>query len=361
MPATIKAASLGGLSPCSCNLEAPANLQTVRLSTTFADISWSAINGAAGYKVKLFKKVGNNFVFVNEVNNFSTSMTISGLTAGAEHLITVAGMCLSEMKGIGWEVSSNVSMLPFPKVILDLDVNLYLPLTGYPIEGAIENGQCCFYYFSDANGNRIWVKVIERSTDYCNAHPVFFYQFKVRLGKATDQNNIQCAGLLRTQNIGYLNSQIIPIPNMPLDYAVIRDQKEQIKVEVVKIERFGDLNDTRIRITNLDPEHYEFQCYEAPLGFGIPTDDRTKASSFSKINIYPLNPFLNSLDVFIANPTDLPLRLQLLDLSGQIIATQQYIAGQSNLSLPTAHLLPGLYLLRLESEGETQTFKVIKV
>lgn len=72
------------------------------------------------------------------------------------------------------------------------------------------------------------------------------------------------------------------------------------------------------------------------------------------------NPFKDELDVLLDRVADTPVRLQLVNLHGQLVLDQEMEAGQSLYQLSTAQIPRGFYLLRVEVDGETQVLKVVK-
>ncbi|MBN8677338.1 MAG: T9SS type A sorting domain-containing protein [Chitinophagales bacterium] len=61
-------------------------------------------------------------------------------------------------------------------------------------------------------------------------------------------------------------------------------------------------------------------------------------------------PFANNQETEIA----------LFDLQGRRILTQRWPAEQANITLDTENLTPGMYFLRAESGGISETVKVVK-
>ena len=73
----------------------------------------------------------------------------------------------------------------------------------------------------------------------------------------------------------------------------------------------------------------------------------------------PINDVLN---IFLSQsyPSGCSVTIRLLDTNGQTVMVQHFDAISSQFSLPVESLSAGFYILRLETEGETQTYKVIK-
>lgn len=72
------------------------------------------------------------------------------------------------------------------------------------------------------------------------------------------------------------------------------------------------------------------------------------------------NPFSETLDVFLADPSAETIQLQLFNLSGQQVLQKQFAGGQGQYTLSTHGLSPGFYMLRIEADGAVQTLKVVK-
>lgn len=72
------------------------------------------------------------------------------------------------------------------------------------------------------------------------------------------------------------------------------------------------------------------------------------------------NPFSETLDVFLTDPSAENIQLQMFNLSGQQVLQKQFAGGQGQYTLSTHGLSPGFYMLRIEADGAVQTLKVVK-
>ena len=78
------------------------------------------------------------------------------------------------------------------------------------------------------------------------------------------------------------------------------------------------------------------------------------------VNATP-NPFTNFLDVEIPFATDEnDIKMSLYDLQGSLVLSVKTPGGSQIRSLSTENLIPGLYLLRVESGDRSETIKVMK-
>jgi len=74
------------------------------------------------------------------------------------------------------------------------------------------------------------------------------------------------------------------------------------------------------------------------------------------------NPFTDQLTVQINSLTDASeqVTLRLFDMQGFEVFASQTPGGPQKHMIPTANLLPGVYLLRVETAAQVQTIKVVK-
>jgi alkaline phosphatase D len=108
----------------------------------------------------------------------------------------------------------------------------------------------------------------------------------------------------------------------------------------------GGINDAPF--APLDPFNGDVQVSELP--------------GFSIVSAYP-NPAQTELTVQWANFRDASVKISLVDLNGSIVSAQafeQAPAGLHYITLPMSSLAAGMYLLRMQSEDEVATLKVLK-
>ncbi len=97
-----------------------------------------------------------------------------------------------------------------------------------------------------------------------------------------------------------------------------------------------------------------------------PCDPTISVNEFAKaintVNVYP-NPFANSLAFEFTTEDDLPVALNIYDITGKDVAIwnkqQNYTDGTHRIELNTAHLAPGLYTYLLTQSSTTSSGKII--
>lgn len=74
------------------------------------------------------------------------------------------------------------------------------------------------------------------------------------------------------------------------------------------------------------------------------------------------NPFNNTLDVFVNAEAGINVNVELMDMIGKVVSTQQIntVGGKEKVSFNTEDLNNGIYFVRIQQGSETVTRKVIK-
>lgn len=94
-------------------------------------------------------------------------------------------------------------------------------------------------------------------------------------------------------------------------------------------------------------------CYDT-LNSGI---NKLHENNFRIISVYP-NPTKNLLYVESETPIDDEMQIELINLSGEIIAFGKIEKGNLLLQLDISEIPPGLYLLKVFNEQSSNTFKI---
>ncbi|MBN8679442.1 MAG: T9SS type A sorting domain-containing protein [Chitinophagales bacterium] len=98
-----------------------------------------------------------------------------------------------------------------------------------------------------------------------------------------------------------------------------------------------------------------------PFGLDKPDYSSSRAlESPDNISTLSPNPFSNELTISFEQTLETPQTIQLFSSEGRLTLQETIPANQSSHTLSTAHLAPGFYFLRIEADGNVQTFKVIK-
>lgn len=89
---------------------------------------------------------------------------------------------------------------------------------------------------------------------------------------------------------------------------------------------------------------------------------RKSAQTLQSITVFP-NPVINALNIEYVNATAGNTTIKIFDINGREVAQRnvQSAAGQNKITIDeTSQLNPGIYLVKIESDGDTQIVKLIK-
>jgi hypothetical protein len=89
---------------------------------------------------------------------------------------------------------------------------------------------------------------------------------------------------------------------------------------------------------------------------GISNQAAAEVKSFS---VYP-NPFNNQLNIRNNGTSGIAYQIQLVDLSGKMIASQQLITNGLDMSITLPEMPAGIYFVRMINNQDQQIFKVVK-
>jgi hypothetical protein len=110
---------------------------------------------------------------------------------------------------------------------------------------------------------------------------------------------------------------------------------------------------------------YQILKLSEPHGLNSSADNRAEIqlddkSVSSTLSASP-NPFTNTLEVKIPYATtENDVKVNLYDLQGRLMLSEKTPGGTQIRSLSTENLLPGLYLLRVDTGDRSETIKVVK-
>ncbi len=191
-----------------------------------------------------------------------------------------------------------------------------------------------------------------------------------------DENGTYTVTFLVTDNFGSASSssQSITVDCIPLtaEFDLIHD--DPFSTEIVLINKTEGTYTSHIWylgdggvVVNQDSFAYEYESvgsYEISLvvdNFNVESDTLNKTvnifvtgledPSLSNYDLYP-NPVQDQLNIVLEAGLEENAKLQLLDLSGKIVAIQDLAAGSQKVQLDVNEMAAGMYLLKIESANK---------
>jgi len=332
-----------------CNLSPPAFLNVLQVGTTWADLAWAPVAGAFQFNIITYDLVTGLPVSNIYVPGSLNGVRVNGLIPGRVYYSRIWSVCFNMTRGSTFTGSDN-----FKAVIIELIVSGYVPQEGegwtlncvVPVR--ISNESCPFpnstipTYFNIRNPTGLpgielnfmltveAAVIILRPNTLDSDYGPPKYTFTEFDGKQVDiffggKPFAQVSGAVPTA-AGDASFYKLPIQNNPLF----------IIEKLVPNQQFTG-----------DPKGGDSSPF--------PTIHGT-----SYLSVNP-NPFTDHLDVGLpASTEETDVKINLFDLQGRLVLSEQTYGGSQTHSLSTQDLQPGLYLLRVDTGEKSETIKVLK-
>jgi len=327
----------------NCMLPPPSFFSVTDIGPTWAKLSWNAVPGASAYHIITTEVATGNVVDNSLVPASMTSLTVDSLAPLTDYESRIWSVCSDGTDGAGYTATF------LRTIILDLVILGYQEPTEClqpTCELLIMNEGCTFPWTSTTT---TYFKIVKTS------------------------NGAERYFMLKTPT----NSEVDIYPDNTTNsgFKFIKEGDQAIKIRYLfqgVVARFSASRSSldgrlfREEPTENDPG---FKIYLLGICSNQERSGRTETwEENDKLKIVPTalvvaapNPFTDQLDVQVTFPVvSEQVVLRLFDLQGREVVSHQLPGGLEKYSLPTAELPPGVYFLRAETAGQTQTIKVVK-
>ncbi|MBL7809191.1 MAG: T9SS type A sorting domain-containing protein [Saprospiraceae bacterium] len=338
----------------TCDLPAPFNFHIKGLGPDWVTFGWDLINPNIQHRIRLYRASDNVLLSTTIVpaGNFEATIPIPTNTS----IYGVANaICQNGVNSPNNSTSPNAT-----GVILDLIVSGF--------QGSSNDPACSFSGTSSCPFN---------NTGYSTFRIKYgeSYSEKFDIERDIDTENLRFFARPEDGNStdnGEFNFYCMPdvAPDCSAPYVVINFRFKNQDIPAARItagqntqtifELYGttfSYNNVPFVIQRLTP--YSNQGRQAPIQTHIGIKERGK-EDLSISGIVSPNPFDQELSISFDKPQMEKTTIQLFSSEGRLALQETIPANQSSHTLSTAHLSPGFYFLRVEVDGEVQTFKVIK-
>ncbi len=336
-----------------CNEPAPVNYHVEEVFTDGVIVDWDdPVNMPAEYNIKVFEVASGNLIHNANVAGSFSSARVLNLQSNTEYRIRTTPVCTDGT------LSEEFSEAQFLTLILDLVVSGFTAATPPAFCTMNAANQSC--YINPPTGNVVTFEVstnagsrvfgIYRSSNGCGSGAN--YQFKFRPARYNDDTSFQffCDNATSANCAG----QFVTITRLG---AVVARLKIGATANpgINIITTFINTNQsTQIRGLGTNTGAFD------PEGNGCGERSNVTLSNNLILTASP-NPFHQTLEIQVPIATNnLETEISLFDLHGRRILTQRYPAEQTTITLQTESLTPGMYFLRAESGGISETVKVVK-
>lgn len=347
-----------------CNEPAPTNFQVTARTPASISVSWDApAVPPFQYNIKAFEVVSGNLVYDQNIAGNLVDWVVPNLLPNTQYEIRNTPVCPDG------NLSPNFITTLGQTTIVELLVASFSPTNGLAGCGMNKFG------------------------DYCEADPsggfVVSFRIAIKNGDETDSryfgvykasNDCEYTTILvRPEEEGslfqfYCSTGLAPGPSCD-------GTKVIVEYDGVVISSFSinePVNDPKQLVSSLNMKEFWIERLEDPNGhFHIsgtcldlsdggrpaPAKGRTAHSEqavSSALSAAP-NPFTDQLDIQIPfNHPSESTKISLYDLQGRPVLHQQHPGDQQTIYLSTVNLAPGMYFLRAESGGISETIKLVK-
>jgi hypothetical protein len=339
-----------------CNLPAPANLAVTNVGATDLSFSWDGVVGAYAYKVELTKVSTNTVVYSYTGLPQSYTSTISSLEPGTEYRFDIWSMCSATETGGLSSISETTHNFIIDELLTNYNGTQLIPGNPFPLfpiqsnvvrplQFKIKNKE-----FESKFGVNNQIQAINGGVHVKHHNGGSNIQFVNH-----QYDNAQDAGgSIPSDNPGYVLLKNATTTNPVLEYRIIA-QNGWYYLD------WSQLNNSGFSILQISN----------PVGMGVVNNPNNTLQNQEEINrveertesrstdtpcsIRP-NPFTDLLTVQGSTPAN----VQLLDINGKLIYQYSMDTTETNITIPTADLAKGVYLVRYETADSVKTIKVVK-
>lgn len=322
-----------GAAPCNT----PSGLAVSGISSTGATATWAAVSGAVSYNFEYKISTTSSW---SSFSTTGTSVSLSGLTAGATYNTRVSTVCSSGTSTASAQVNFTTTAPP---------------------------ASCTDNY--ETNNTSGQAKSITVNTN-----------ISAKIGTATDADWFRFSTTNSQRNIK------IDLSNLPADYDVILYNPSGVQVGISQnagtanesiIYNNGPRGTYRVRVYGYNGAFDANACYtlranrsgstfrEGEILEEVLVEDveATEAlvNGISLVNAYP-NPVSDNLDITFESTTDGKASIQLYDLMGRLVLQTQMnvYTGFNKTNLDLAPFSAGTYMIVLSDGTFAETLRIVK-
>lgn len=347
---TFPVPSTNGDLPYTCSLDAPTNLHSLQVGSTFIEIGWDQTGTPpTSYNVKAVKVSNGAVVYnMNFLNDGSHKFLLTNLPGGENLNITLTPKCAN------FEDGPPTSYLE-TTVILELTI-----VTLFPSNNPVD----CEVTSQASTNYAIWLP-----DTYCEIPVGEAKQFKFVLEQESSitrdfivENGVTRKIMAESGNANFkfcCEQNSNEVLSCGANYVTIKSGNT-IVAKIQLSWNSTSPNFIRLFCSELNSNYKIIRLEPDPKPRGLNDGITPSNLTPSALSASP-NPFNNTLEVKIPYATDEnDVNISLYDLQGRLVLSEKTTGSTQIRSLSTADLLPGLYLMRVDTGDRTETIKVMK-
>lgn len=351
-----------------CDVAAPSNFRITSFSTSFITLAWQPAWDGAAHTLKVLEKNGSGtwVPFRVHSNILDSSFTEINLQSGFEYRFIIGTNCNTGEPSIKEVIRDGITL------ILELTIGGKTPLNPVAID--------C-HNIPYKGYDWIGFKVDGQNREGINTSSVFEFQPVTNSNPGSSNENIT-HGIIK--RVDYYNqivatneagrwptlAQSSLVGNNPFRMALINvDGYSSTTIGRIELTGYQNSIDLCADYSNsLDPwdNKYNFTALVGGTSIGIPPSGGKASTPKDSTNFdiqWVQNPFRDELKIFITeNSSDEnEINLSLINLFGHVCINQRNLIANTQVIVNVKDLLPGIYILQVESLGKTKTRKTLKL
>ncbi len=322
----------------SCSLPAPASIAIIAKSTNSLTVQWAAVPGAIAYDVTAYDVITMLPYPVLPTFPSAVSAVVAPLPAGVEVEVRVAPICAN-----GEKSGNHIAVRGFTDIVIDIVAN-----------GRACEGRWDFSAVGTGNNTDIQVTMSKNLEYYCEVVEYASSQRSTFSLNTSSMNNHAAFAPVYT-NIGQFSADATGT------FAYLRNTAN---VSICNFNISGaSTSQVVLHVLNLPSTHgFNLRyCGDGGKGGAGNRSDMVAADDTPEWTISP-NPFTDLLTIHLPEAADGDARVTLLQINGAVVESQKVpMTGNAVCDFNTASLPAGMYLVRTETPGGSQTRLVSKI
>lgn len=325
-----------------CNLPAPGYFKAKYTAPNYVYLEWKDVPSASHYVIRTYQLTTNQLI---STVNVYTTFKLLFIPSNKEHYSVISCVCGNGIES-GFSTNSNI----FIAHALDLLSIGYSPAPGN-IECTISHGnQGCVISTTDINDFALRDELTENVLKTFSVQQETQTKHYQVLAGSANVANAKFFIKLDNQNPDYYNG---------IEYTIVADKNGEI-LATFQVYTYYNPNYAELFVTSL-AEGFELVKYEDNnIQGNNPLEQRDLASPATAAFMLSPNPSATTCNIQLDVPASTNTNLQLMNLQGLIFQQNNIPEGASQYPIDITSLPAGVYLVRLESNGNIQTRKLLK-
>lgn len=149
-------------------------------------------------------------------------------------------------------------------------------------------------------------------------------------------------------------------PNDVLTVMLLNGTMTTLPIEEIRVITFPDDNHMRVSMKNETKDFSVAMVRKMMVSFSTGLNDPEPPLQ-QQVKLYP-NPVVDDLFVQYEHPEAANIQIRIFDLNGKMVLSRTLDSKviSNGISLQVSHLVPGIYLFLLQTEGYNFSAKIIK-